>query len=128
MLRAILIIFAVTAFSQRVEPSEERERPDAAAYPTKAGIYRHKGWRYEYTIENGGTRSERRIGRLFLDDDEVIGKAGELRQESFGRFIYFGTTGYNRGWLNTLTYDEPVFDDSGSLTSAASQLLRDKTE
>ena len=121
---SLLIVLAATTLAQRVEPPRERGVYHAAAYPTKPGVYRHKGWRYEYAVEAVGTRSERRIGRLFLEEREVTGTPGELLEEFLGRFVYFGGTGYNRGWLNTLTYERPVFDDAGSLTPAAKKLSR----
>jgi hypothetical protein len=124
---SLLIIVSATAFAQRVEPPRERGIYHATACPAKPGVYRHKGWRYEYSVEAGGTRSERRVGRLFLEDREITGTPGELLEEFLGRFVYFGPGGYNRGWLNTLTYDRPVFDDAGSLTPAAREALPQKT-
>jgi hypothetical protein len=124
----LLIVVSATAFAQRVEPPRERGVYHAAAYPTKPAVYRHKGWRYEYAVEAAGTKSERRMGRLFLDEREVTGSPGELLEEFLGRFVYFGSSGYNRGWLNTLTYDRPVFDDAGLLTPAAREALPRKTQ
>jgi hypothetical protein len=130
MLRALFlsIIVTATAVAQRVEQPRVRGTYHAAAFPTKPGVYRHKGWRYEYVVEDRGTRSERRIGRLFLEEREIIGQAGELLEEFLGRFVYFGASGYNRGWLNTLTQDRPVFDADGSLTAAARQTLPQRTQ
>jgi hypothetical protein len=125
---SFLMIVSATTFAQRVEPSRERGVYHAAAFPTKPGVYRHKGWRYDYTVEERGTRSERRVGRLFLDEREVTGARGELLEEFLGRFVYFGTSGYNRNWLNTLTYDRPVFDGAGSLTPAAREAISQKTQ
>ena len=124
-LSLIVIFFVLTAvgFAQRMEPPAQRGIYHSAAYPTKPGTYRHKGWRYEYSVEAAGTRSERRTGRLFLEDREVSGQVGEILEEFVGRFVYFGDTGYNRGWLNTLTYDRPVFEKDVKLTSAAKELL-----
>ena len=126
ILRSLLLITAVatSAIAQRIEPPQTRGTYHAAAYPTKSGVYRHKGWRYVYEVEAPGTRSERRIGRLFLEDREISGFAGEILEEYLGRFVYFGTSGYNRGWLNTLTYDRPVFEgDSITVTSTVKRLL-----
>jgi hypothetical protein len=116
-------MLSATAWAQRIEPPQERDIYQAAAFPTKPGVYKHKGWRYEYTVENSGTRSEKRVGRLFLGGEEVKGAPGEILEEHLGRFVWFGVNGYNRGWLNTLTYDRPVFDNAGSLTPAARALL-----
>ena len=121
-----LALLATSAVAQRVEPPRERGTYHAAAFPTKLGVYRHKGWRYEYIVEDRGTRSERRIGRLFLEEREVTGAPGELLEEYLGRFLYFGTAGYNRGWLNTLTADRPVFEADGSATAAARDALNSK--
>jgi hypothetical protein len=82
----------------------------AAEFPTKPGEYFHKQWKYVYIIKNQGTRSEQRIGELFLEGKKVTGTKGELLQEHLGFFMYFGEIGYNQGWLNTMTYDQPVFE------------------
>jgi hypothetical protein len=131
MLRSLLLAAAVatSAVAQRIEPPQTRGIYHSAAYPTKPGVYRHKGWRYVYEIESPGTRSERRTGRLFLEDREITGLAGEILEEHLGRFVYFGTHGYNRGWLNTLTYDRPVFEAATiHVTPAAKSLLPRKKE
>jgi hypothetical protein len=97
---------------------------EPVTFPAKAGKYTHKGWEYVYEVELKGTRSEKRIGRLFLNGKEIKGKIGELNQEPIGIFIYFGESGYNKGWLNTLTYDEAVFAEDGSPTSKVTSLLQ----
>jgi len=101
---------------------------DPVTFPTKAGEYSHKGWKYVCEIKHQGTRSERRIGRLFLNGKEVKGVIGELNQEPIGFFIYFGEYGYNQGWLNTLTYDQKVFGKDGAPTKQARELLRTARE
>jgi hypothetical protein len=131
MLRSLLLSVALvaSAVAQRMEPPQTRGIYHSAAYPTKPGVYRHKGWRYVYEIEAPGTRSERRTGRLFLGDREITGSAGELLEEYLGKFVYFGARGYNRGWLNTLTYDRRVFEgDTVTITSAAKSLLQANTQ
>lgn len=97
---------------------------EPVTFPAKAGKYTHKGWEYVYEVELKGTRSEKRTGRLFLNGKEIKGKIGELSQEPIGIFIYFGETGYNQGWLNTLTYDEAVFAEDGSPTPGVTSLLQ----
>jgi hypothetical protein len=94
------------------------------AFPTQAGEYSHKGWKYTYEVSLKGTRSERRIGRLYLNGKEVKGQIGELHQEPIGTFIYFGDEGYNQGWLNTMTYDASVFADDGAPTPEVTKLLK----
>jgi len=131
MLRALLIasLLATPIFAQRIESPHTRGIYHAAAYPTKPVVYRHKGSRYLYEIQDAGTKSERRTGRLFLDDHEITGSTGEILEEYLGKFVYFGMTGYNRGWLNTLTYDRPVFEhDMISVTPAAKSLLPPYTQ
>jgi hypothetical protein len=131
MLRSLLLAVAIatSAVAQRTEPPETGGTYHSAAFPTKPGEYRHKGWRYVYEVEAPGTRSERRTGRLFLEGREIIGFAGEILEEYLGKFVYFGTSGYNRGWLNTLTYDRPVFEgDTITLTTSAKTLLPRKTQ
>ncbi len=97
---------------------------EPVTFPAKAGEYTHKGWKYVYEVRLKGTRSEKRIGRLFLNSKEIKGKIGELHQEPIGIFIYFGEGGYNQGWLNTLTYDKAVFAEDGSPTAEVASLLR----
>jgi hypothetical protein len=97
---------------------------ESVTFPVRAGKYAHKGWEYVYEVELKGTRSEKRIGRLFLNGKEIKGKIGELNQEPIGIFIYFGESGYNQGWLNTLTYDEAVFAEDGSPTPEVTSLLQ----
>lgn len=97
---------------------------DPVTFPTKAGEYSHKVWKYVYEIQHQGTRSERRVGRLFLNGKEVKGEIGELGQEPIGFFIYFGEHGYNQGWLSTLTYDQKVFGKDGLQTMQSSALLQ----
>ena len=107
----------------RIRSEPVRTEPNVAGYPTKQGTYIHKQWKCMYEIKNEGTRSEVRIGSLFLEGKPVEGDAGELLQELFGHFLYFGKEGYNQGWLNTLTYNQPVFDSNGDLTEGARSLL-----
>lgn len=97
---------------------------EPVTFPAKAGKFTHKGWEYVYEVELKGTRSEKRIGRLFLNGKEIKGKIGELNQEPIGILIYFGESGYNQGWLNTLTYDEAVFAEDGSPTPKVTSLLQ----
>ena len=111
----LLLVFLTLSLQAIAEP---------VVFPTKAGEYSHKGWRYVYEIQHQGTRSERRIGRLFLNGKEVKGEIGELNQDPIGFFLYFGEHGYNQGWLNTLTYDHEVFGKDGGPTKQASDLLR----
>lgn len=66
---------------------------EPVTFPAKAGKYAHKGWEYVYEVELKGTRSEKRIGRLFLNGKEIKGKIGELNQEPIGIFIHFGESG-----------------------------------
>ena len=90
---------------------------DSAAFPCKAGSYVLDEWRYDYLIKAAGTRSERRVGRLFSGDEALIGSLGEIRETPLGRFAYFGShvPGWNTGWLNTMTNDSPVFSKDGKV-------------
>jgi hypothetical protein len=121
-MKTLLVIFLICGLSASAE-QVIRSKPNAAGFPTKPGEYIHKQWKYVYEIQNPGTRSEVRIGRLLLEGKPVVGKPGELLEELFGRFIQFGDRGWNRGWLNTLTYDRPVFDKDGNPTDEARHLL-----
>jgi hypothetical protein len=65
---------------------------------------------YEYQITGKGTLSEKRIGILRENGIEIKGKKDEVRETVIGKYKYYSDH-YNVGWLNTLTYDEPVFKD-----------------
>jgi hypothetical protein len=121
-MKALLAIFLISGLSISAE-EVIRSQPNVAGFPTKPGEYIHKQWKYVYEIQNPGTRSEVRIGRLTLEGKPLVGEPGELLEELFGRFIYFSDRGWNRGWLNTLTYDRPVFDKDGNPTDEARQIL-----
>ena len=97
---------------------------EPVTFPAKAEEYTHKGWKYVYEVQQKGTRSEKRVGRLSLNGKEIKGKVGELGQEPLGIFIYFGEVGYNQGWLNTMTYDKAVFAEGGVPTPEVTALLR----
>ena len=88
---------------------------------TKAGVYTLKGDVYELVIYAGGTKSEKRIGKLRCNDLEITGdKAGDVRETKFGKMCWFGATegkAYNRGWLRYTTYDKPVFHEDGSVVN-----------
>ena len=94
-----------------------RSPVEPAAFPCKPGSYVRDDWRYDYSITSVGSRSERRVGRLFKGDEEVTGSLGEIRETPLGQFAYFGShvRAYNSGWLNTLTNDSPVFSKCGKV-------------
>ena len=93
-------------------------------HPTAAGDYENKNWKYSYKVESKGTKSERRIGMLFFEGKPVVGKIGEVRKTPWGNFIYFGKNNrWNQGWLNTLTYDQPVFGKDGKPTKKICERL-----
>lgn len=88
-----------------------------AGFPCRPGSYSRDEWRYDYAIKAAGTRSERRVGRLFKGDQALIGSLGEIRETPLGRFAYFGSNvrAYNSGWLNTMNNDSPVFSKDGEV-------------
>jgi hypothetical protein len=99
-------------------PSTPDDSPEGACqFPTKPGTYRRMGWVYTYAIAAKGSKSEMRMGTLVKDGKPVVGSDGEVIDTPLGRFRYFAGdrwSDYNRGWLNTLTYDQPVkFPPSG---------------
>jgi hypothetical protein len=96
-------------------PTHLAAPPLPALFPTKAGSYTVDAWRYDYSVTAPGSRSERRAGRLYKGGQEIIGTLGEVRDTPLGRFAFFGSNAwrYNLGWLNTLTYDQPVFGPEG---------------
>lgn len=87
----------------------------------KAGVYTLEGDVYELVIFAGGSRSEKRIGKLRRNALEIIGdKVGDVRETKFGKLCWFGATdgkGYNRGWLRYTTYDKLVFHEDGSVVN-----------
>lgn len=91
---------------------DDKPKAHPCDFPTKLGTYRAEEWEYTYEILAPGTRSETRIGTLKQGGKEVQGKKGDVKECPLGRFKYHDTR-YNRGWLNTLTYDKPVFPDEG---------------
>lgn len=93
------------------------DTPRTASFPTKAGTYESGPWKYIYHITSKGSRSERRHGQLFQKGLPVPGTLGDVRDNPLGRFVYFGDKpqNYSRGWLNTLSYDKPVFDKAGKV-------------
>jgi len=92
--------------------------PNGAGYPTKPGTYSvdcdDGKWIYKYVIAHRGTRSEKRRGRISINGKTVAGRHGDVRYTPFGKLLYLDLPFYS-GWLNTLTYDSPVFDKKGEL-------------
>lgn len=98
---------------------------DPVPFPTKPGSYSHQEWKYTYQILHPGTRSEQRIGTLFFQGKQVKGGIiGELLDEPIGKLCDFGETGFNRGWLNTLTGDRAIIDKDGNPTAACAKAIR----
>jgi hypothetical protein len=91
---------------------------DLPTYPTKPGVYETNGWKYEYIVAAKGSRSESRTGRLYCAGREITASHGTVTNTPLGRFR-FHQRSYNHGWLNTLTYDYPVFDEHGSISRHA---------
>ena len=81
-----------TAPATRPKPATAKKPCD---YPTRPGTYKSGEWEYKYTIQDKGTRSERRIGKLERNGKEVAGKRGQVLDTPLGRFLYFGKGG---GW------------------------------
>ena len=96
------------------------KRPD---FPTKAGTYTSGDWEYTCTIEHEGTRSEKRVGALRHGGSEVTGSVGEFKETPLGKFLWFESE-WNRGWLNTLSGDRPVFADDGRPVKEVRYLLK----
>lgn len=90
----------------------------AVAFPTEPGQHSLGDWIYQYDVLGRGTRSERRIGVLALEGFVEEGTHGEIRTTPLGTFLYLEGW-WNSGWLNTLTYDRPVFGVAGELTAEA---------
>ena len=93
-------------------------------YPTKEGTYVKDNWEYIYTITLKGTKSEMRKGQLYYNKKEVSAPLGTIKNTPLGKFILFPASGtWNMGWLNTMTYDRPVFNNTGRLTAKAQQYI-----
>ena len=97
---------------------------EVAHRESKVIKFTHNEWEYVYEIQSKGTRSEKRIGRLYQNGKEVKGEIGDLCQKPIGIFVYFGESGYNRGWLNTMTRDQKVFTKKTVLTPKVVELLK----
>ena len=95
-----------------------------ASHPTKAAAYVVGAWKYEYAITSPGTKSEGRRGRLFHASKELFAPDGTVVTTPVGKFMFFALPppGVQRiwgedGWLQTLCYDKPVFNDDGSVVA-----------
>lgn len=116
-----LIVVPIAVLGLIAWPRLVAHRP--AAFPTKPGSYTLGKWRYDYTVTLRGTRSECRSGCLYEGGAAITGAPGEIRETPLGRFVYFGSNDppaggppyYNSGWLNTITYDRPVFGPDGQV-------------
>jgi hypothetical protein len=111
----------------RVEDLEVAARSSKVGFPTEPGIYESQAWRYQYSIELSGTRSERRVGELFENGMRLEDAPGQILETPLGRFAFFAFP-YNQGWLNTLTYDRPVFTEDGRLTKDANFYVKHSDE
>ena len=98
--------------------------PATAKFPAKAGTYVQGEWTYVYGIRAKGSRSERRMGSLFFRGFPVEGHIGAVKDTPLGKFVYW-TGSWCSGWLNTLTYDRPVFDPNGELLRDIKKHLND---
>jgi len=96
----------------------------SAGYPTSPGTYQSGAWKYVYVTQLKRTRSETRIGKLYQNGTLVAGKIGQTRSTPVGVFALFPSTGYNQGWLNTRTYDRPVFGPDGKLLPEVKSIFR----
>ena len=96
--------------------------PENIKYPTKPGKYRIGDWEYMYKITGQGRVLEQRIGILKHKGIEILGQPGEIKDTVFGKFIFL--TAHYKGWLNTLSHDQRVFDEKGNVTKEVDELLR----
>ena len=89
-------------------------------FPTRPGTHEAGEWRY--TLDGDPASDSESLvlnGRLFRDGQEVFGRIGEVTETPLGTFVYFGkrhqVSHWNCGWLNTCTYNDPVFDQEGRI-------------
>lgn len=121
-----LVFLAVVGYGllTHAEDGKKEAAPATAKFPTKAGTYVQDEWTYVYGIRAKGSRSERRMGSLFFRGFPVEGHIGAVKDTPLGKFVYW-TGSWCSGWLNTLTYDRPVFDPNGELLRDIKKHLND---
>ena len=105
---------------------------DVLPVPTQTGEYTSGPWTYSYKIEAKATRSEGRRGRLTYKGIELRAPLGTILVTPFGRLLQLlppEIKGWGAGgWVNTLTYDRPVFKADGTLTDELARQLGDKVQ
>jgi serpin B len=104
------LVIAAVAYGTLESAAEESRGPRLCDFPTRPGTYEAGEWEYTYAIESPGSRSETRIGALKQAGKAVAGKKDEVLDTPLGRFKFHDAR-YNKGWLNTLTFDTPVFKE-----------------
>jgi hypothetical protein len=89
--------------------------PRMCDYPTKAGTYEKDGWKYIFEGDTfSDSQSAKCHGRLFRSGEELQGQVREVIDTPLGKFM-FCAGAYNRGWLNTCTYEVRLFDEKGNI-------------
>jgi hypothetical protein len=95
----------------------------AIAFPSEPGQHQLGDWIYQYEVIARGTRSEQRIGVLAFEGIAVAGSVGEIKTTPLGEFLYLDRW-RDQGWLNTCSFDRPVFDKAGTLTGEMAAQLK----
>jgi len=90
------------------------------AFPTRPGIYEQWEWKYVlHGDPSSNSQSSVVGGQLYRSGVEVVAEIGQVMDTPLGKFAYFGrekeADHYNWGWLNTCTYNDPVFDANGEV-------------
>ena len=111
---ATIMLLPACAFTEGKDKTSEAIL-EGVKHPSKAGTYISGDWTYVYGVAAKGSRSERRMGSLFLRGFPVKGHVGSVKDTPFGRLIYWEGH-WNSGWINTMTYDKPIFDSKGEVS------------
>jgi len=117
---ALLFVVACVTLPACTPPREFHGAKRPCDFPTRPGTHEHGSWKYILDGDPASTCESLVLnGRLFRDDKEIVGAIGDVIDTPLGTFAYFGTrhqlSHWNCGWLNTCTYNDPVFDAEGRI-------------
>lgn len=97
----------------------------SASFPTRAGTYVVRDWKYTFSITAFKTRSQGTWGHLYYQDKELTAPQNTVIDTPVGKFIFLGgleVMGWGEhGWFNThVDYNgirHPLFQPDGKLSA-----------
>jgi len=98
----------------------------AGRYEFKTAEPRHH-WEYDYAVSALGTRSEKRVGALRLDGNEVQGKPADCVMTPWGLMQRFERA-YEVGWLLEGTYGRAIDPSEGGRVDVPASALNSNGE